>query len=115
MPGSLWGNLIIPFSLYPLRLLGICGMILTLVGVACWIYNLASDLSPSIPDPTQIDRLHASLWFFRGIEFLAIALVGEYVGRIHRQMNRGPQFIVRDVLRRRSGPRREVLRPPGDS
>lgn len=113
--GTLWGNLVIPFSLYPLRLLGIYGIVFTLIGVGYWVYNFIANLSPSFADPTEIDNLHASLWFFRGIQSLAIALVGEYVGRIHRQMNREPQFIVRDVLRRRSGPRREVLPPPDNS
>jgi hypothetical protein len=44
------------------------------------------------------------MWLFRGVHLLAIAIVGEYVGRIYRQLNRDPQFIIRDIHRHRSQP-----------
>lgn len=97
---SLWGNMIVSFSSYPLRLLGIYGLLMTGVGLSFGLYILAGYLFDSIPDPNAMDRLTASLWFFRGIHLLFISIVGEYVGRIYKQMKREPQFIVRHFMPR---------------
>lgn len=35
------------------------------------------------------------MWFSRGSILLAVGIVGEYVGRIYMNLNRSPQFIVR--------------------
>ena len=99
---TLWVNLIIPFSLWPLRAVGVIGLVMTLIGAGYGTVNLLAQLT----SPDALDELHrasATNWFFRGIQLLALAIVGEYVGRIYRQMNRQPQFIVRSILRRRIG------------
>lgn len=98
---SLWGNMIVPFSLYPLRLLGLYGLVMTLIGSGYGIYTVIAYFTTLFPDPNPLQQLSASMWFFRGVHLLAIAIVGEYVGRIYRQLNRDPQFIIRSVLRHR--------------
>ncbi len=49
-------------------------------------------------DPNPLQRLNASIWFFRGSTLLVLSIIGEYVGRIYRNLNRAPQFIVREEL-----------------
>lgn len=97
---TLWVNLVIPFSLYPLRLVGFIGLVLTLVGLGYGTANLLAHLTTSA-GPDRLQQLNATNWFFRGVTLLGLAIVGEYVGRIYRQLNRQPQFIVRSILRRR--------------
>lgn len=101
---SLWGNMVVAFSIYPLRLLGLAGLVMMLVGGAYALYTLAGYLVPGLSDPDAIQRLGASMWFFRGVHLSGIAIVGEYVGRIYRQLNRDPQFIIREIQRRRREP-----------
>jgi undecaprenyl-phosphate 4-deoxy-4-formamido-L-arabinose transferase len=98
---SLWGNMIVSFSLYPLRLLGALGVIMTLVGVLYGLYTLLAWATPVFKDPDAYQKLNAANWFFRGIVLLAVGIVGEYVGRIYKHLTRDPQFIVRDILRHR--------------
>jgi DNA-binding NarL/FixJ family response regulator/glycosyltransferase involved in cell wall biosynthesis len=98
---SLWGNMVVAFSIYPLRLLGLAGLIMTLIGVGHALYTVLPYVIPGFADPDAIQRLSASMWFFRGVHLLAIAIVGEYVGRIYRQLDRDPQFIIRDIQRHR--------------
>ena len=98
---SLWGNMIVAFSSYPLRLLGIFGMLMTLVGIGIGVYTFGGYIFDGLETPDRLDRLSAELWFFRGINLLFISIVGEYVGRIYRLMKHEPQFIVRDVHARR--------------
>jgi undecaprenyl-phosphate 4-deoxy-4-formamido-L-arabinose transferase len=39
-----------------------------------------------------------------GVQLLALGMIGEYLGRLHLNMNRKPQYVER-----------QVLGPPGDS
>ncbi len=93
---SLWGNMILSYSLIPLRILGFVGMIMTLVGIYVAGFALFDQFMPSRVDPTEIETLTAVTTFFRGIQMLAVSVVGEYVGRIYLSLNRDPQFVIRE-------------------
>ena len=41
--------------------------------------------------------LFAVLFFFVGLIFLALGLIGEYIGRIYLEVRRRPTYIVRAV------------------
>lgn len=97
---SLWGNMFVAFSLYPLRLVALLGVVMALMGFAYGIYTFAAWLMPWVKDPNDYQKLDASNWFFRGLMLLAIGIVGEYVGRNYMHVNSDPQFIVRDVQTR---------------
>ena len=98
---ALWGNMIVSFSLFPLRVLGGLGVIMLLVGTGFGLVTLIAMLVPGWQDPDNIERLSAVNWFFRGITLLAVGIVGEYVGRIYMNLNRDPQFIIRSMIRHR--------------
>lgn len=95
---SLWSNMMVAFSVYPLRAIGIFGLVMLTIGALYGGYTLLALLIPSLADPTELERLQASLWFFRGCTLLVISIIGEYVGRIHRHLNAAPQFIIRNRL-----------------
>lgn len=93
---SLWGNMILSYSLIPLRIVGIIGIFMTLFGIFIGGTTLLDQLLPQRQDPTEYETLTAVVSFFRGFQLLAISIVGEYVGRIYLSMNSDPQFIVRE-------------------
>ena len=93
---SLWGNMMVSFSLIPLRLMGLFGFCTTVLGFIMATDIFIDTFFPSFPDPTDFDRLTTTIIFFRGFQLMAIALVGEYVGRIYLAVNRDPQFVIRD-------------------
>lgn len=93
---SLWGNMIISFSLYPLRILAAVGAVVTLIGIVD-IAHTALDLVTTAPDPTQFERFTSFARLFRGIQLLAVGIVGEYVGRIYKTLNKVPQFVIREI------------------
>lgn len=97
---SLWGNMVVSFSLYPVRLLGVYGIVMVLVGVAVGAGTLFAYLHPTEDGPDSLQRLTATMWFFRGLHLFFLSIVAEYVGRIYRRLNRDPQFTVRSVRRR---------------
>jgi glycosyltransferase involved in cell wall biosynthesis len=96
---GLWGNMIVAFSIYPLRLIALYGLITTLSGVAYACYKLIEWWSPGMPDPDPYEKLNASMWVFRGSSLLAIGIVGEYVGRIYRNLSSTPQYVIRNQFR----------------
>ena len=95
---SLWGNMVVSYSLIPLRIIGILGLIMTVVGVVMGGMTLFDALLPSRTDPNEYEKLTSVIAFFRGFQLLAISIVGEYVGRIYLLINSDPQFVVRERL-----------------
>jgi undecaprenyl-phosphate 4-deoxy-4-formamido-L-arabinose transferase len=93
---SLWGNMVVSYSLIPLRIVGLIGLIMTIVGIYVGGIALLDSLLPSRVDPSEYETLTSVITFFRGFQLLAISVVGEYVGRIYLSLNADPQFVVRE-------------------
>lgn len=93
---ALWGNMVVGYSLIPLRLLSLSGLILALFGTASVLRMLVFDLHPKLTDLSELEQLTAVSTFFRGLQLLATGTVGEYIGRIYMKLNEEPQFIVRE-------------------
>ena len=91
---SLWGNMIVSFSLYPLRLIGALGLFMVLAGIVYQVYSLVAWALPQIQNPSEYQSLTANMWFFRGITMFSISVIGEYIGRIYMHLNHTPQFII---------------------
>lgn len=95
---SLWGNMVISYSLIPLRILGIVGLLMAIYGIFTAGDTLLDHWLPSAIDPTEYETLTALVAFFRGFQMLAISVVGEYVGRIYLSLNSDPQYVIRENL-----------------
>ena len=100
---GLWGNMIVAFSVYPLRLVAGYGFLMAAVGAVQALRLIAAGAMASIPDPDSLERLNATIWFFRGSTLMVLGIIGEYVGRIYRHLSLSPQFIIREALRRDPG------------
>jgi undecaprenyl-phosphate 4-deoxy-4-formamido-L-arabinose transferase len=95
---SLWGNMVVSYSLIPLRIIGVLGVLLAAYGTFMGMDVLIDYLIPTSEDMTDYETLTAVTAFFRGFQMLAISVVGEYVGRIYLALNSDPQFIIRHKL-----------------
>ncbi len=100
---ALWGNMVVSYSLIPLRLLSLSGLVLACVGAVSLAVTVTTDLLPMLKDPTELERLTSASMFFRGFQLLATGVVGEYVGRIYLKLDQEPQFVVRERLERPGG------------
>jgi undecaprenyl-phosphate 4-deoxy-4-formamido-L-arabinose transferase len=90
-------NLVTGFSTLPIRVLSLTG-----VGISMLACLLASALLAHrvIYGPQQegaLWTLFALNFFFVGLIFLALGLIGEYIQRIYLEVRRRPTYIVRAV------------------
>ncbi len=96
---SLWGNMVVNFSLFPIRLIGVVGFLMIVAGVLINVFNMANllvDLAQHSSNGFSND-LVGFILIMLGINCLALSIIGEYVGRVYMHINKGPQFVVREV------------------
>lgn len=86
------------FSVKPLRMITTFGLlfILVAVGIICWaLYAFAA--GHTIPGWTS---LLISLWLIGGAILTAIGIIGEYIGKIYKEVKRRPRyFIERELIK----------------
>lgn len=93
---SLWLNGFTSFSIKPLRISIIFGVISAIVGALVGIYVIINKLvNPDVL--LGWSSTIAIMLFMFGIAFVILGMIGEYVGRIYLCINKTPQFVVRQV------------------
>lgn len=90
-------NLITGFSLIPIQMLSITGIGISLLAVTMAVVLLAHRLIYGPQEEGAVWTLFAVLFFFIGMIFLALGLIGEYAGRIYTEVRRRPTYIIRKI------------------
>lgn len=90
-------NLLTNFSLLPLQFVSLCGIVAALGGLLTGAYYLIQHLTSTIDVPGYASIIVAVL-VLGGMQLLSLGVLGEYVGRLHLNVNRKPQYTVRQVL-----------------
>lgn len=92
-------DLVTGFSLAPLRILFGAGALIAGAGVLFGVLLLVMRLIEGPEWAAQgTFTLFAILFFFVGLQILALGLIGEYVGRIYQEVRRRPRYVVSEVL-----------------
>ena len=80
------------FSIKPLRLITTCGVVFMLVAIGIIAYALYSFIvGHVVPGWTS---LLVSLWFIGGAVLTAIGIIGEYIGKIYKEVKRRPRYFI---------------------
>ncbi len=90
-------NLVTGFSLLPIQILSLTGIAIALLDIAFAALLGAHRLIYGPQQEGAMWTLFAVLFFFVGLLFLALGLIGEYVGRIYLEVRRRPTYLVRAV------------------
>ncbi len=90
-------DLMTNFSLLPIQFIGMVGILISLLGVSFAIFLFIRRLIVG-PESEGLFTLFAILFFFIGIQILALGIIGEYIGRIYQEVRRRPRFIVKRTL-----------------
>ena len=99
--GKLWRlavNSLTAFSLWPLRLAGYLGVIISTVSIALFAWMFANYLLLKVWIYTPIAIVVIVNTFLIGIVLIALGLVALYVGIIHTEVINRPLYIIREKI-----------------
>lgn len=85
------------FSNFPIHVVGVLGICIALLGMGFGAFLFLRRLFLG-PEVEGVFTLFAILFIFIGLNTFALALVGEYVGRIYREVRGRPRFVIRQTL-----------------
>lgn len=91
-------NLFTNFSLLPLQFVSLCGFLAALAGFAVGGFYVAQYFLANIAVP-GFGSIIVAVLVLGGMQLLALGIMGEYLGRLHINVNRKPQYTVRTAFR----------------
>lgn len=97
---NLYFDLLVTTTTKPLRLMSIVGALLAIIGTLC---GLALLVLRFIYGPEWaadgVLTVFAGIFLLLGVQLLGLGIIGEYVGRISRDVQARPRYVVSQVLR----------------
>ncbi len=90
-------NLFTNFSLFPLQLVSVLGICVAIVGLLLGVYFLVQSLLSHIV-VSGYASIIVAIFVLGGTQLLALGIIGEYLGRVHLNVNRKPQYVERQIL-----------------
>ena len=92
-------NLAVNFSLLPLQLVSALGFLTAAGGLFVALYYFIQYMRSNITVPGYASTIIAIL-VLGGIQLIGLGIIGEYLGRLHLNVNRKPQYVERQILAR---------------
>ncbi len=90
-------DLMTSFSLVPLQMFSMVGMLTSLISAFFFVFLAVRRLIIG-PEAEGLFTLFALVFFMIGITLFGIGLLGEYVGRIYQQVRHRPRYLVEAIL-----------------
>jgi len=89
-------DLMTGFSVVPLQVFTLFGMAVASLSILFVIYLFIRRLVIG-PEAEGVFTLFAILYFLVGIGIMGLGIIGEYIGRIYKEVRRRPRFVIRKV------------------
>jgi glycosyltransferase involved in cell wall biosynthesis len=93
----LWMSMFVNFSVTPLRISTVAGLVLSVLGAIGGAMAMVEALLSSTPPGWA--SLMAAVLLLSGVQLLILGIIGEYLGRLYLTANRKPQSVVKEVRR----------------
>ena len=91
-------DLVASFSEWPIKLIMYGGVLLATLGVCFGAFLVIARLVYGTVWAAQgVFTLFAILFIFVGLQFFALGLIGEYIGRIYREVRKRPEYVIEHV------------------
>lgn len=94
---ALFTNGLTAFSVKPLRIASIIGVLYALMGFFYGLFIVVRKITDPLV-PIGYSSSMAVQLFSTGVIMLLLGLIGEYLGRIYISLNNSPQYVVRDTI-----------------
>ncbi len=92
-------DLMTGFSVVPLQVFTLFGMAVSVLSTLFVVYLFIRRLVIG-PEAEGVFTLFAILYFLVGIGIMGLGIIGEYIGRIYKEVRRRPRFVIRKVYER---------------
>jgi len=93
-------DLVTGFSVMPLQIFSILGMLLSMAAGSLFIYLLVRRFVLGA-EVEGVFTLFALTFFLIGVMLFGLGLLGEYIGRIYQQIRERPRYVVQAVLEKK--------------
>lgn len=80
------------FSISPIRMISAFGAIVCVIAVIIAIYTLVQKFMGHTDAGWA--SLMVSIWFIGGVQLLSVGLIGEYIGKLYKEVKRRPRYII---------------------
>ncbi len=80
------------FSISPIRMISAIGALVCVISIIMAIYALVQKILGNTGAGWA--SLMVSLWFIGGVQLLSVGLIGEYIGKIYKEVKRRPRYII---------------------
>ena len=84
------------FSIQPLRMIATIGFIVTVLSFVAAVYALVSYLCGSVV--AGWTSMLISIWFIGGAILLSLGIIGEYIGKIYKEVKRRPRYHIEKTI-----------------
>jgi undecaprenyl-phosphate 4-deoxy-4-formamido-L-arabinose transferase len=91
-------DLVSSFSVFPLKVIMYSGIALALAGISFGIFLGIARIAYGAGWAAEgVFTLFAILFAFVGFQFFALGVMGEYVGRIYREVRKRPEYVIEKI------------------
>jgi undecaprenyl-phosphate 4-deoxy-4-formamido-L-arabinose transferase len=91
-------DLVASFSDFPIKLIMYGGIILSFLGVCFGIVLAVARLAYGATWAAEgVFTLFAILFVFVGLQFFALGVLGEYIGRIYLEVRKRPEYVIENI------------------
>ena len=84
------------FSVNMIRLISTVGTAACIIAIAMAIYALVQKILGHAD--IGWTSIMCSIWFIGGLQLLGIGLIGEYIGKMYKEVKRRPRYIVEEFI-----------------
>jgi undecaprenyl-phosphate 4-deoxy-4-formamido-L-arabinose transferase len=95
---SLWLNMFVNFSILPLRLVTLMGLLFSVLAFLSIFWVMISKINDPFT-PMGWSSLLVAVLFLGSIQLVCLGILGEYLGRLFLNSNKRPQFSIRRIHR----------------
>ena len=94
---SLWFDMVVSFTDLPLKVATLGGSLLGMIGFLLALFYFVRYLLYGFDVP-GFATIVILITVFSGVQLLCLGVLGEYIGRINKEVKNKPEYIVRDRL-----------------
>ena len=88
-------NAITSFSVTPIRLISALGASACIIAIIMAVYTLVQKFTGHTDSGWA--SIMMSIWFIGGVQLISLGLIGEYIGKMYKEVKHRPRYIIEEV------------------